>query len=126
MRIKKILPPLLSLSILMVFFLALALPHLSLAQTSGTSNLSVKLVNPINTSNFQDFLAKVLHIAFLIGVPVVALFIIYSGFLFVTAAGSPDKLKAAKKTFIGTVIGAAILLGAEVLSNALVETVRKF
>ncbi len=105
-----------------------SLPQLIFAQAANgdASNVSlnVKLSNPIQgVDTFQAFLAKVLHVAFVVGIPVVALFIIYSGFLFVTAAGSEDKLKTAKATFLWTCVGAAILLGAEVLSHAILGTV---
>ncbi len=101
--------------------------HNANAQTPPPQNvkLDVILHNPIQANDFQEFLAKVLHIAFLIGIPITALMIIWAGFLFVTAAGNETKLKTAKETFLWTVVGAAILLGAEVISNALIETVKK-
>ena len=49
--------------------------------------------------------------------------IIWSGFLFVTARGSDEKLSTAKKAFAYAVIGAAIVLGAFVIEQALQGTV---
>ena len=51
------------------------------------------------------------------------IFIIWSGFLFVTARGNEDQLKKAKTTFKWTLIGTAILLGAYVIATAIVEFV---
>lgn len=100
------------------------------ANTTGTGNantlnLNVKLNNPISTNTFQEFVQAALDIVLKIGIPVVALFIIYSGFLFVTARGNADKLKTAKTTFIYTCLGAAVLLGAWVIANAIAGTINE-
>jgi hypothetical protein len=60
-----------------------------------------------------------------IGFYVVVLFIIYSGFLFVKAAGNTKALDEAKQVFLYTVIGAAILLGAMVLARVIEGTVNQ-
>jgi len=49
--------------------------------------------------------------------------IIYTGFLFVEAQGSPEKITKAKKALTYTIIGAAILLGAFVIADAIGKTV---
>lgn len=85
---------------------------------------SIVLENPLgNTDTIPEFIEKLLGIILKIGVPIVALFIIYSGFLFVLARGNSNKLKEAKDTFLYTVLGAAILLGAWVLAQAIKGTV---
>ena len=43
------------------------------------------------------------------GVAVVVMFLV-SGIMFVTAAGSPDKVQAARQTLLFAVVGAAVLL----------------
>ena len=58
-----------------------------------------------------------------IGIPVVALAIIYSGFLFVFARGNPEKLSKAKDALLYTVIGAAILLGSWAIAQMISNTV---
>jgi hypothetical protein len=66
---------------------------------------------------------EILKIVITVGVPIVALAIIYSGFLFVAAQGNPEKLKKAKDTLLYVIIGAAILLGAYVIAEAIEATV---
>ncbi len=83
----------------------------------------LRLQNPIRAGNFEEFLNAIISIVVQIGVPVVALGIIYSGFLFVTAGGNTEKLNLAKQTFLYTLIGAAIVLGAFVISAAIQGTV---
>ena len=82
-----------------------------------------KLPNPISANSFQEFVKDVLGIVLQIGVPVAALALIYSGFLFVKAQGNADELQKAKDTFLWTVIGVAILLGAWVLATVIKGTI---
>ncbi|MEX2369192.1 MAG: hypothetical protein WD552_02240, partial [Candidatus Paceibacterota bacterium] len=57
-----------------------------------------------------------------LAIPVIVIFIIYAGFLFVTSGGNKDKLDTAKKTAVNTLIGAAIILGARFLAEILINT----
>lgn len=70
------------------------------------------------------FAAVVNNIVLPIAVPFIAIMIIYSGFLFVSARkkGSTDDLKKAKETLQYTLIGAGLILGAFVIANALQAT----
>ena len=60
-----------------------------------------------------------------IALPIAAIFIIYSGFLFVTAGGNQSKVDAAKTTFYWTIIGTAIVVGAWALASAIVNFASK-
>ena len=91
---------------------------------SGPSSNDAVLENPLgDTDTIPLFIEKLLGLVMKIGVPIVALFIIYSGFLFVLARGKPAELTHAKETFLYTVLGAAILLGAWVLAQAINGTI---
>lgn len=84
---------------------------------------SDRLCNPINANNINDVVKKFLEGALKIGIPFIALAIIYSGFLFVLARGNAEALGKAKSTFMYTLIGAAILLGAWAIAKLISETV---
>lgn len=90
---------------------------------SGVTNISVQIENPITPDTLENFIKAILDIVLTIGIPIVALAIIYSGFLFVTAQGNEEKLTTAKKTFLFVIVGAAILLGAWVLAQAIGGTI---
>src|ERR1035437_5737803 len=77
-------------------------------------NINTGIKNPLggNIDDIPSFITKIIDFVLLIAIPIVALALIYSGFLFVTAVGNSEKLKTAKRTFLYTLIGAAILLGA--------------
>ena len=82
------------------------------------------LTNPINAGTINEFI-KVFVIGDLkIGIPVVALAIIYCGFLFVKARGNPEELSKAKDALLYTLIGAAILLGSLAIAELIVSTVK--
>lgn len=92
--------------------------------TSSTTSLNFKIDNPLPGINtLPDFIRSLLDIVMTIGIPIVAIFIIYAGFLFVSARGAPDKLTEAKQALLWAVIGAMILLGAYVIATAIQGTV---
>jgi hypothetical protein len=83
-----------------------------------------KLCNPLKGSdNLLEFLEKVLDLVIRLGAIIALLAIIYSGFLFVIAGGSDEKIKTAKKTLLYTVIGTALILGARVILEVIQGTI---
>src|SRR3989338_9223202 len=128
--IKKNLPKL----VLITFFTVL--PVISFAQEGklpsepgGTfpSNPSAgKLVNPLGPDGIDSipgFIEVLLEGVLKIGIPIVALAVIFSGFLFVFARGNSEKLTKAKDALLYTLIGAAILLGSWAIAEMIRATV---
>jgi len=93
--------------------------------TTGPSNLRVSLPNPLKASSLYEFLRGILDTVVAIGSVIVIFFIIYAGFLFVTARGDESQLKTAKKAFLWTFIGAAVLLGAFTLTQVIEGTINQ-
>jgi hypothetical protein len=102
-------------------------PVISFAQiTIDTTpgNTGGRIENPIpSITSIPVLIQTLLEGMLTIGIPVVALAIIYSGFLFVFARGNSEKLGKAKDSLLYTVIGAAILLGAWSLAKMIKVTV---
>ncbi|MCX6731511.1 MAG: hypothetical protein NTX55_00800 [Candidatus Parcubacteria bacterium] len=82
------------------------------------------LTNPLQSQSIADLVKNIAALAAKIGITVAAIFIIYSGILFVTARGSEEQLKKAKTNFMWAILGTAILLGAWVLATAIATTVK--
>lgn len=103
----------------LITFFVLAIPSYVLADS-----MSVDLTkfNPIDQTDIYGLISAVLSFVVKIGAVVVVFFIIYAGFQFVTAQGSEDKISSAKKSFMWTIIGALILLGAMTLSDVVCNT----
>lgn len=80
--------------------------------------------NPIpSITSIPDLIQTVLSGVIKIGIPVVALAIIYCGFLFVFARGNSEKLTKAREALLYTLIGAAILIGSWAIAQIISETV---
>ena len=77
-----------------------------------------EITNPINSGTFADVVGKIAALVAKIGSVLVVLFLIYAGLLFVTARGSDDQLKRAKGTLWWTLVGAAIVIGAYAIAQA--------
>lgn len=91
------------------------------AYAAGTS-----YVNPITyggITSIPDLLLAIVDLIFLIGVPIIVMFIIYGGFLFVTAADNEAQIAKARTTFKWTLLGALVLLGAKVIAAAIQATI---
>ena len=87
-----------------------------------------KLENPLkeNFTSLPDFINFVLEkIVLPIGAVIAVFFIIFSGFLFVTAQGNEEKLAKAKTAFLWTAVGVLVLLGSIVISKGIAETICK-
>lgn len=97
-------------------------PFFALAACDPNSGV---ICNPLNsTSTLPALIQTVLHDAILVGSPVLALAVIYCGFLFVFARGNTEKITHAKDALMWTLIGGAVLLGAVALAGLISSTVQ--
>lgn len=86
--------------------------------------LGFAVQNPLRgIDSIPAFIARVLSIVLMIIVPLLAIFIAYAGFLFVTAQGNEAQVTKAKNVFLWTVIGAAVALGAQIFASAIQGTI---
>lgn len=101
-------------------------PLLSLAQAVVPPEMdpALKVKNPISSESLIELIKNVLEGVIKIGMPVIVLAIIYSGFLFVSAQGNSEKLGEAKRALLYTLIGAAILLGSWGIAQLITDTVK--
>jgi hypothetical protein len=84
---------------------------------------TARIENPLQFESVQDFLKALLGAVMYLGLPIIALIIIYSGFLFITSRGNTEKIKAAIYNFQWVVIGTAVFLGAWALTNIISGTI---
>lgn len=86
---------------------------------------NVQLINPLQGGgNLESFLNSILAVVIRIGTIVVILMMVYVGYLFVAARGEPGKITTARQALLWTVVGALILLGAQVIAIGIRETVQ--
>jgi len=113
---KKTLAFLISFSLLIPFFILFA------GEIGGAG--APTITNPLGTDSVKVLLLRIMNLVASVGAIVVVFFIIYSGYKFVTAGDSDTDRTKAKDIFFSTVIGGAILLGADVIANVVVNTVK--
>lgn len=107
--------------------LALMLPVLVLAVAlvvHAQSTQSGYLNNPLasNISTIPGFLQTFFTALVKISLPIITVFIVYSGFLFVTAQGNKIKLEIARRNFLFVIIGALLILAAWILAQIIAGT----
>ena len=103
----------------LVSFLLTATNALAAATTDG------RLQNPLNDefSSVPAFIAGLMKVVVMFGMPLVALALVYSGFMFAKARGNSTELGKAKDNFKYTMLGAALIMGAWVFAMMLWGTV---
>ncbi len=91
--------------------------------STKVTGINFTIKNPIKVNSIPELIKTILEAVIIIGVPIVALAIIYCGFLFVQARGNGEEIKKAKTALIYTIVGAMLLLGSWVLAQAIQSTV---
>jgi len=81
------------------------------------------LQNPLRATNLRELLLNVAQILIEFGIPIAAIFIIYSGVMFVTARGNEQQIERAKKNIWWTIVGTAILVGVWVILRLIIGTI---
>lgn len=92
------------------------------AKAGGENTGGLIFNNPIDAGSFPELMASLLEFVTKVGTAIAVFMVIYSGFLFVQAQGDPAKIKTAKSTFLWTVIGGVILIGASTLAKVINDT----
>lgn len=83
------------------------------------------LNNPLNDnfSSIPAFIAGALKALAMIALPIISLFLVLSGFMFVTAQGNQEKLNTAKNNFLYVIVGALLILGAWIIATLIAGTI---
>ncbi|MBU6321751.1 MAG: hypothetical protein KGI78_04620 [Patescibacteria group bacterium] len=120
------------LTVLSVPFLVVA--QVNTGPSTGTTNINTgpsvgspsgSLYNPLGQgTTLWTLVNGILAFIIKVGAVVIVFMLVYVGFLFVTARGNPKSLEDAKKALLWTIVGAVILLGAQVISQGVCSTVQ--
>jgi len=89
----------------------------------AADTVALEIKNPITSETFNALIAKLLEGIWILVFVLAPIFIIISGFRFLVAAstGNQAGLTMAKKLFMWTLIGTAILVGANVIATAIIN-----
>lgn len=105
---------------LLGFFCSLPL---SVLADSGPGGGGVKIENPIEAESITALFTALLEILLIFAIPIVVFFIIYAGFLYVTARGNVETVTRAHRALLYALIGGVLILGGNVLINVIQGTV---
>ena len=90
---------------------------------SSTGGGSGALTNPLKAGTIQQFFLAILDIILVFAIPIIVLFIMYAGFLYVTAQGDEGKIRTAHAALTWSIIGGVIVLGAKLIIDVIQNTV---
>lgn len=83
-----------------------------------------QLQNPLGAgTTLIGFIQDLVDAILILVVPIIVFFIIYAGFLYVTARGNSEAVSKAHRALLYAVIGGVIVLGATVLTSVIEGTV---
>lgn len=90
-----------------------------------TSTGEPGICNPLGFTSLVTLIETVINVILTIGIPIIALLIMYVGLKFVTARGDEKQISAAKDMLKWTLIGTAIILGASGILRLLQGTINQ-
>jgi uncharacterized membrane protein len=76
--------------------------------------------------DLEGLLVAILNILIVIAVPIIVLFIIYAGFLYVTARGNVQQIETANRAIVYAIIGAIMAIGALAIAEIIKNTIGGF
>ena len=106
-------------------------PSPTTAPGGNIDEINILFTNPIGGSggtginSIGELIEAILRIIVTIGIPIIVLAIIYTGFLFVKAMGKPEKVKEAREAFTWVVVGAIVVLASFVIAEAIEATIQQ-
>ncbi|OGG61237.1 hypothetical protein A3C87_01655 [Candidatus Kaiserbacteria bacterium RIFCSPHIGHO2_02_FULL_49_34] len=93
------------------------------ATPAAAQQTQAQLINPLKVDSVEGFLVAIIDIMLTFALPIVVLFLIWTGFLMVMAQGDPGKLTAAKKRFFNVLVGTLIIFGAKLILEIIQTTI---
>lgn len=91
--------------------------------SNGSLNLSIKLQNPIADTDIMALIDRIVGVVLKVGIPIIALFLLWAGFQYVMARGNEKKITEAHRNLGYVLLGTAIFLGAYAIAKAIIATV---
>ena len=92
-------------------------------ESSVGESTGVQIKNPLEADNISELFRALIDIVLVFAVPIIVFFIIYAGFLYVTARGNEGTIEKAHRALLYALIGGLLILGARVLIDVVQGTV---
>lgn len=85
-----------------------------------------ELSNPLKSKSIEEFILKIIDVLLVFATPIIMLYIMYAGYLFVTARGDSGQISTARSALLWAVVGGVIVLGARVIIAVIQGTIKAF
>lgn len=89
----------------------------------GSVGTTFQLQNPLQVDSLEEFLTAILEFIVRLGTLVVIVMLVFVGFMFVNARGNPDEINKARQALLWVLVGGVILIGAQIIAEAIKATV---
>lgn len=113
-NIKKFLP--------IIAFLLVFVPSLTYAVTSSDSPSTFTLQNPLKVDSIGGLVQNFVEIFSYIVILFAVLALVYVGLRFILARGDPSKMNELKSWLLWIVVGVAIVIGARIIIQVVINT----
>ena len=97
-------------------------PILAWAQTTTTSATAFTIQNPLKVNSVGDFIQTGVTIFTYLVILFAVLAFVWVGFQYILARGKPDRMKELSSWLLAIVIGVAIVIGARLLIQLVINT----
>lgn len=104
-----------------IFLLFLFLPSFFVFSAAVPDASSPVIPNPTNSGSLESVLGVFVKFIYRVGLPVLVVFVVLAGLSFVLAQGNEKKLQEARQRFYWVLIGSAIITGAGVIANIIIN-----
>ncbi|NCT01877.1 hypothetical protein GW766_01320 [Candidatus Parcubacteria bacterium] len=82
--------------------------------------------NPLSFTSITDMIVAIMNVVIVMSIPVIIFFLIYAGFMYVTARGNPEKIQQASSALLYGIIGGVIILASAAIMTIVKNLVTAF
>lgn len=90
--------------------------------TQAANAHAAALYNPLGQRSIPQIIGFVIQAALGIAGSIALLMIVYGGYTWLMSQGEPDKIKKGQQTIVWSVLGIAVLFGANILATYIINT----
>lgn len=93
----------------------------TVVDTGGGNTQPEKLPNPLGTSDINEMIARVIRFILSLVGSISLLMFVYGGLIWMTSAGSSDKIKKGREIIVWSVIGLAVVFSSYLIVRFVIE-----
>lgn len=88
--------------------------------------ISYTLESFISVTSIQGLIVSILNVFIIVATPIIVFFVIYSGFMYVTAKGNAEQIKKATTMLTYSIIGGLLIIGSVAMAEIVKAVIDEF